>query len=633
MLDFLLAARETKAKFLLTSRRDEYKWLGDLPVRISVPPMPMMERVQLARALAEKHGRRLTEVDDWWPLLDFTRGNPLTITVLVGQALREGRKKKKEIEEFVAKLRAGEAAFEDEAGEGRSKSLGASLSYGFESAFTENERAQLALLHFFQGFVNVQVLRAMGNTRTDWALPELLGFTDEGGIALLDRAAEIGLLTAHGAGIYSIHPALPWYFKSLFEQYYSDQSSVISEQSALITDHSSLITAQRAFVEATGELSNYFAREYEGGNRDVIAALTAEEANLLHARALARANGWWRRVISTMQGLRSLYGHTGRRAEWARLVNEIVPDFIDPATDGPLPEREEQWSLVTEYRVHLAREARQWAEAERLQRICVDWDHKRAAPALAVPPESLDGGQRNAIRTLAVSVEQLGHILREQGNRECVPIYEEAILLYQRIGDRAAEAVAAFYFGHAYMQLPALRDLAQAERWYRRSLELCDERDRQGRARSAGQLGLVAYERFNEARAAKLPEADLLKHLNDAVGFYQQALAFLPPNAVNDLAVAHNQLGLIYNDAGDLDRALSHYREAIRYHEAAGNLYNAGNHRFNVALALMQAGRLDDALAYARAALRNYETFGERATEDVQRTRGMVDEIQRAMGI
>ena len=49
--------------------------------------MPMQERVQLARALAEKRGRRITDVDDWRPLLRFTEGNPLTITVLVGQAL------------------------------------------------------------------------------------------------------------------------------------------------------------------------------------------------------------------------------------------------------------------------------------------------------------------------------------------------------------------------------------------------------------------------------------------------------------------------------------------------------------------------------------------------------------------
>ncbi len=57
LADFLHAAAGTRARFLLTSRRDERGWLGELPQRVTLPPMPMQERVQLARALAEKCGR------------------------------------------------------------------------------------------------------------------------------------------------------------------------------------------------------------------------------------------------------------------------------------------------------------------------------------------------------------------------------------------------------------------------------------------------------------------------------------------------------------------------------------------------------------------------------------------------
>ncbi len=623
LADFLRAAQETRAKFLLTSRRDERAWLGDLPARITLPPMPMQERVQLARALAERHGRRLTDVEDWRPLLQFTRGNPLTLTVLVGQALREGRKTKDEIEAFVALLRVGEAEIEDEESEGRAKSLAASLSYGFEHAFSEAERKQLALLHFFQGFVDVDALCLMGHPEMDWGLPEVRGLTREAGIALLDRAAEVGLLTAHGGGYYTVHPALPWYFKSLFDTYYpaipDPQSEITNQQSAA-----------RAFVEAMGKLGNYYHAQYGDGNRDVIAALSAEEANLLHARHLARTHGWWRRVISTMQGLRQLYDHTGRRAEWARLVEEIVPDFVDPDTDGPLPGQEEHWSLVTQYRMWLVQDARQWAEAERLQRARVEWDRQRAAPALATPPEALDGAGRNAIRTLAASLHDLGQIQREQGKPDCVAAYEETAALMHRIRD-PAEAAAAFNLGHAYKDLPALRDLSQAEGWYRRSLELTDERDRQGRAQCLGQLGLVAYERFREAQAASKPESELLRHLNDALRFYHQALDLLPPNAVDDLAVTHHQLGNVYDDAGDLDRALPHYRESIRYDEMQGNLYGAAQTRSNVAIALAQAGRLADAREYAHAALRNYQTYGDRAA-DIQQTQGLIADIERRMG-
>jgi tetratricopeptide (TPR) repeat protein len=266
-----------------------------------------------------------------------------------------------------------------------------------------------------------------------------------------------------------------------------------------------------------------------------------------------------------------------------------------------------------------------------LQRVCVDWDRQRAAPALARPPEALDGAQRNDIRTLAVSLEQLGQIQRELGQAECVKAYEEAIPLYQRIGDQAAEAVAAFNLGHAYKDLPAIRDLDQAERWYRRSLELFDERDRLGRGKGHYTLGHIARERFEEAREADAPQEELLRHLNAAAQFYHQALALLPPDAVDDLAVAHNQLGIIYAEAGDFDRALPHWREAIRSHEGAGNLYAAAQTRGNVALALAQAGRLPEARAYAQAALRNFATYGPGAAAEVQETRGLIAEIERLM--
>jgi hypothetical protein len=67
-----------------------------------------------------------------------------------------------------------------------------------------------------------------------------------------------------------------------------------------------------------------------------------------------------------------------------------------------------------------------------------------------------------------------------------------------------------------------------------------------------------------------------------------------------------------------LEQALSHYREAIRYQEIAGDIYHAGFTRRNVALALQDANRLPDALEYARAARLNFQSFPQGAvdTED-----------------
>ena len=267
-----------------------------------------------------------------------------------------------------------------------------------------------------------------------------------------------------------------------------------------------------------GELGNYYTAQYSGGNRAVIGALQVEEANLLHARRLARQHGWWRAVISAMQGLQMLYDHLGRRAAWAGLVAEITPDFVDPATDGPLPGREEQWSFVTQYRVLLAHETRRWPEAERLQRVCVEWDRQRASASLALPAGALDAAGRNAIRSLAVAVGQMAGILREQAKPECIEAYQEDYDLSLRIEDRPGAAVTAFNLGHACKDLPGLRDLDEAERWYQRSLALLGAQDRLGRGKCTYGLGHVAYERFKDAREAGQPEAELLHHLNAAAG-------------------------------------------------------------------------------------------------------------------
>jgi hypothetical protein len=611
LADFLRAARGSRAKFLLTSRRDERDWLHELPARIELPPMPFEECVQMTEELAKKLGRKLDDVEDWRPLLRFTQGNPLTLTVLVGQALRDGLKSRPQVAAFVRQLQAGIAVFEDEASEGRTRSLAASLAYGFENAFAEAERKQLALLHLFQGFVDVDALRWMGIPEAEWCLPEVKGLTRELGIALLDRAAEVGLLTALGGGYYRIHPALPWFFRRLFEEYYPEKR----------------IAATRAFVEAMGVLGNYYHDRYEAGNREVIGVLGAEEANLLHARGLARSNGWWGSVIGTMQGLQQFYLHTGRGAEWPRLVEEIVPDFVDPATDGPLPGEEEEWSLVTRYRVLLAENARQWDRAERLQSVDVGWNRQNAAAILAKPPQARTAREKNAVRTLASSLHELSEIQREQDSAKCVDGYLEAISLAEQIQDSQGAAACAFNLGHAYEDLPGIRDLVLAERWYQRGLDLHAEEDRMGRGVCLGQLGTVAYERFLDARKAGRPPEECLGHLSQAEQYYRQALEMFPANAVRQLGTAHNQLGLVYAAAGQIDTALRHYRESIRYREAMQDRFGAGQSRENAAIALARAGRFADACDWAQSALHDFQAC-ENADQEIVDTLKLLEQIE-----
>jgi tetratricopeptide (TPR) repeat protein len=179
--------------------------------------------------------------------------------------------------------------------------------------------------------------------------------------------------------------------------------------------------------------------------------------------------------------------------------------------------------------------------------------------------------------------------------------------LLEQIPDAHAAAVCAFNLGHAYTTLPEIRDLALAERWYGHSLELRAKEDHMGRAQCLAQLGLVDYERFSAARNTNRPFEERLGHLSTAEQYYKQALEMLPANAVRELAITHNQLGNIYGDAGQIDTALRHQRESIRYFDAMQDRFAAGQARSNAAATLARAGRFADAREWAQSALRDFE--------------------------
>ena len=616
-------ATKTRCKVLVTSRRDEQAWLGGLPARLALPPMPMRERLQLATALAKRHGQVPAGVD-WRPLLRYTAGNPLTITVLTGQALREGLATTAQVEAFVDRLRAGEAELEpgEDAALGRTRSLAASLSYGFAHAFTDAERGQLAVLHLFRDTIDADALRAMGDRdiAEGEAVPQLAGLTRETVIALLDRAADIGLLSGLGGGYYAIHPALPWYFTTLFAAAYGPPASPPARQAA------------RAYTHTVAQLGDYYHHQGGDGAGDPVPTLRVEEANLLHALALARHAQHWADTTSCLQGLSVLYQRTGRDGEWARLVEQVTPEFIAPATGGPLPGRENHWNVITNYQVQLAMAARDWPTATRLQQALITQDRDQAAAALATPGSQLTPGQRHQIRSLAVTLEQLANILRFQGDPGCLPYFEEALSLYQRTGARTEEANLALSLGNAYLTIPGVRDPGQAEHWYQHSLTHRADNDTLGRAKTLWGIGMLAYARFGEARDAGEPGPVLLAHLNTALDRIQQALNLFPADDAEDLAGVHGQIGNIYRQKRDTRQALRHYQQSIAHQEARGDTYGAGATRFNIALLLEEADRRADALLYAHAALSDFENVGPGAAQVAADTRDLITRLERNSG-
>jgi hypothetical protein len=91
-------------------------------------------------------------------------------------------------------------------------------------------------------------------------------------------------------------------------------------------------------------LGNADLHAYHAGDRDVIDLMYLEEANRLHAWKLAQAHSWWDDSVDSTQILLVFYEHTGRIVEWIRLVDEVMPHFVDPTTNGPIAGREKRQS-------------------------------------------------------------------------------------------------------------------------------------------------------------------------------------------------------------------------------------------------------------------------------------------------
>jgi len=622
LVEFLRTARVTNARFLLTSRRDEEDWLGkDLPVRIPAPRLFLPDRVKLARGIAGKRKQLIDNPADWIPLLRYTDGNPLTTTVLVGQALTLGKTNRKQISDFIDQIRAGEIDIDDVDSEKRDKSLAASLRYGFEHAFTEEEQKILAILHLFQGVVSTISLAFLGYEKNENQIKELAGLTSEKAEILLQRASDVGLLTNLGGGYFAIHPALPWFFRGLFTKFYPDSETAL-------TDTSTARDARFAYVSAIGGLGSFYFDKIEDGERNWISLLALEEFNLRHARSLALTQGWRDHVTGTMQGLNQLYNLTGRMREWEPLVMEIIPVFVDPENDRSLPDCENSWALVTEYRVKLAIRNKKFREAAQLQKILLNWCRSKAEPMLIIRKEALTEDQRFTLKQYAVSLQDLGLIQDELEEHECADSFREALRINTLLGNIISAANDAHNLGNVYTGNTQLRDLDKAEGYYQQSLNLRPQNDTTGKAICAGSLGRVAMARFFDAHRQKRSKSELLMLLNKALGQYLYTLELLPKNAVDDLAVTHNAIGVIYKNAGQIDQALHYYNGSIRYKEASGNHFGAGRTRYNIALMMAQHGRFEEALLYARAALKNFEPYGEGAVQGIAVTKKLIRQIE-----
>lgn len=593
---FLNQVATTGVRILLTSREQNLPWTGVGLVPLELPAMDPTERLELAAAIAGPDVEFGQEI--WTPLFQFSQGNPFVLSLLVHLALEQGIDSTETMKGFLDAVRTS-----DDAG-----LFAASVDYALSNRFTTSEQELLSLAYLFEYVVNQTTLDILSQKRDpDVEVPDI---TQEGvcGV-LLERAASLGVLTSRGSGYYAVHPGLPGHFGRIYVAMHTSE-----EQNLL----------ERSFAWLHGTIARVFSKQFESGkpgSADVaMGTLALGEPNLRRALSFARRHARWYDAMNLMRGLRLLMTHRGRRAEFARLIEEVQGDFIDPTSGMPLPGREDFWIALQRFRVDVLKDAHRLQEAELLQRQVVT----RGRECYRNRGESKKDEEQSQA-AMASCLRELAIIQKELGLKECIRNFEEALEIAQRIADSRAELDVAYQMAGAYLE-PGFEDTDQAEYWLTYALDLTPPGDRIGRGMVLSGLGALAYRRMNDHASS---EADRLQFLRDSVRNFELALQVLPPEEVDGRAACHANLGLAYfGIGGDLTRAMASFQAALALEEASSNHHQAGITRLNLARVLGAANDPKRSRLFAEAALRTFASLAPDAEQNLEEAQDFISTLE-----
>jgi tetratricopeptide (TPR) repeat protein len=607
---FIQRANNGGLKILLTARDEQKAWLDDTIHRVEMPALRPSEAVEFAkRILARRKVKRFVP-DLWTPLIDFAAGNPLTLRVAISSYLSTTKKPTEaSVESYVQDLKHGVTQLSDGAESDRSRSLTASLNYGFERVFDAKAMKVLSLLSLFRTYVNSFTVLLMCRPITDkkaagmpdhdlsWTIPGLQDETQASIEVVLDKAVELGVLRKSEDHNYWLHPAIHLHLQPFFESSYPTP-----EQRA---------AAGRAYAEAQGWHGIQFTRILQKGARaKVVEALTKEADNIEQALFAGHANGWKQAEVGILHGLNALLVHQGRFEQWRVLLSEVWEDFIDPDLK-PLPGCELWWSFVIDHRLRIALEDRDVETGEPIALLIKAHEEKQTADIPRKPGFRYNEAQRRALNDLAIATGRLADVLRQKEDAKCVTLNEEAISLYELIGEKTAIAIRELNLGHCFKNVPSIRDLEAAERHYRLAIDNYPENDALARSQAVAQISMTWLDAIRERGEDKPLPPKLKEKLAETIEQYEKAFEGLPSDAWGDLANLHNNLAnALRLDPDRRSEAIDHIRLAHKFAVAVGRYDEAAVFRANLAQLFAMSNRPEEAAAAAEQALQELQDLG-----------------------
>jgi tetratricopeptide (TPR) repeat protein len=527
MRRFLAALRaEGGHSVVLITSRTEEEWLGEVR-RVELGGLTPSEAVEMAEDRLQPYpaGRQRRQEREFAELLEWLGGHPLSLRLLLPHleqvptaALLAGLKGNTE------RLPPGFV------GEGRTRSLRASLAYSFDQLAAEDcERAWA--LGLFEGVVDENVLGSF--SAADGVPARYAEVGKEAWAALLHRLAAMGLLSRLGAGTYGLHPALPAWLMAAWRE--RAGARFAAERAA----------ADHALLTAYARMGQWLDQQIRGGAAELaFGLLDRQRPTMGRLLGQALASGRYDEAQDLMQPLNALWNSRGLGVEADGWVDRCRA-AIEQA-DGTPPALENAAGALWLFAVG--------ARASRAQRA---GDLDASAATYDAIRVSLEASKDEAAKPkLAVVYHQLGNVLYLRGNFGAAEQwYRKSLAIREALGDHRGLAGSFHQLG---MVAQDRGNLAAAEQWYRKSLAILEALgDRPRVAASYHQLGIVAQNRGDLAAAER---------------WYRKSLTVF--EALGDrpnLAQSYQQLGMVKQLRGDLDTAEQWHRKSLVIREALGD--------------------------------------------------------------
>ncbi|MEU9955718.1 tetratricopeptide repeat protein, partial [Streptomyces sp. NPDC050982] len=519
-----IAANGTSA-IIVTSRTPE-TWLGAEKRRIEVGGLEPDEANEYAEQLLTSYPdtKQHRESKAFGELMQWLDGHPLSMRLILPRLDSTGPR------ELLDGLQ-GTTPLEDTDGGDRSTSLSASIAYSFAHLSAPDQHA-LTVVSLFHGVVDADVLGLF--SRVPEAPERYRGCTTSDWTQVLQRATEVGLLTALGASMYRIHPALPAYLNSFWQTLAPDSHNELRR------------TAELALVDAYSAFGEWLIQQIESGDAQLAMVLIhLQRRTLGNLLGYALDHSLWDQAQSIAQALDEYWDSRGLMEEARAWVNRARVDLEGP--DGNVPDLSSSagalWLLLTGSQANRHVEAGQLNQAERTYRDILR--------TLQLQPAT--SKQRNS---LAIAYHQLGRVAQERGRLdEAENRYRQSLTIAEDLGDRPGVASSHGQLGKVAQQRGRLNE---AENRYRQSLTIAEDLgNRPGMATAYHQLGTVAQMRGR---------------LDEAEDWYRQSLTIKEDLGNRPgMAIAYHQLGMAAQMRGRLDEAEDWYRQSLTIKEDLGN--------------------------------------------------------------